>query len=230
MSYKSNYFATKHEADITKLNEGTGLEILLPQNIKENYALPDPALLQIYEDRQNRVLWLLGDVSEEGGYDWVDFILRCNREDRINELPPEDRRPIKLIVANYGGSLEMANTLISVIAISKTPIYGYAIGPVCSAASMIYLACHKKFALPNSYWLIHKGSCQPSGADFNTMMAAMDDYKKQVEELTQFYIDHTTFTEDEIRKNIEKDWYIYTDQAIEKGMCDGIITDIDELL
>lgn len=227
---KTNHYFAKNEnkANATKLNEGTEVEILLPQSIKENYSLPDPALLQIYEDRSNRILWLLGDVSEEQGYDWVDFILRCNREDR--GVAADDRKPIKLIVANYGGSLEMARTLISIIEISKTPIYGYAIGPVCSAASMIFLACQKKFALPTAYLMIHKGSCQQPNADYNTLMAAMDDYKKQIEELIQFYISHTTFTEAEIRQNIEKDWYIYTKEALEKGMCDALVSDIDELL
>ena len=211
-----------------KLNEGTELEILLPKSVNENYSLPDPALLQIYEDRSNRMLWLLGNVSEDEGYDWVDFILRCNREDK--GVAVEERKPIKLIVANYGGSLEMANTLISVIHLSKTPIHSYAIGPVCSAASMIYLACHKRFALSTAYFMIHKGSYQQFGADCNTVMAAMDDYKKRVEELIKFYISHTKFTDEEIRKNIEKDWYIYTDEALEKGMCDALVSDIDELL
>ncbi len=212
----------------TRLNEGTEIEIQLPDEISPNYQLPDPLLLQIYEDRAHRVLWLLNSVSEETGYDWVDFILRCNRADK--GIPVEERKPIKLIIANYGGSLEMARTLISIIEISKTPIYGYAIGPVCSAASMIFLACQKKFALPTAYLMIHKGSCQQPNADYNTLMAAMDDYKKQVEELIQFYIGHTQFTEDEIRKNIEKDWYIYTKEAVEKGLCDVIVDDIDELL
>ena len=124
----------------------------------------------------------------------------------------------------------MARTLSSIIEISKTPIYGYAIGPVCSAASMIFLACQKKFALSTAYFMIHKGSCQQPNADYNTLMAAMDDYKKQIEELIQFYISHTTFTEAEIRQNIEKDWYIYTKEALEKGMCDALVSDIDELL
>lgn len=214
----------------TLLNEGTPVEIRLPQTLNPSYELPDPALLQIYEDRANRVLWLLDEVSEESGYDWVDFILRCNREDK--DLAPAARRPIKLIVSNYGGSLQIAKTLISIIDISKTPVYGYAIGPVCSAASMIYLACHKRFALPAAFFVIHKGSCAPSESDFNTLMAAMDDYRKQVEELIQFYIQRTKMAEDEIRKNIEKDWYLYASDKsiIESGMVDAIIDDIDELL
>ena len=63
-------------------------------------------------------------------------------------------------------------------------------------------------------------------------MAAMDDYRKQVEELIQFYIQRTKMTEDEIRKNIEKDWYLYASDKsiIESGMVDAIIDDIDELL
>ena len=212
----------------TVLNEGTGVDIILPASIKENYSLPDPALLQLYEDRNNRILWILESVSEEEGYDQIDFILRCNREDR--GVPVEKRKPIKIIIANYGGSLEMANTMVSIIDISKTPIYGYAIGPVCSAATLIYLACHQRYALPNSYWVLHKGSYQGTGADYNTLMAAMDDYRKQIEELIQFYIKRTDFLETEIRTNIEKDWYIHLPQALDKGICNKVITDIEELL
>ena len=122
--------------------------------------------------------------------------------------------------------------LISMIKISQTPVWGIAIGPVCSAASMIYLATHKKLALPNAYWVIHKGSCQTEGGDYNTLMAAMDDYKKQVEELIKFYIGHTKFTEEEIKKNIENDWYLYANDplVLDKGICDKIIDDIGEML
>ena len=42
--FKTNHYFAKNEnkANATKLNEGTGVEILLPQSIKENYSLPAP--------------------------------------------------------------------------------------------------------------------------------------------------------------------------------------------
>ena len=33
--------------------------ITLPKNINPNLELPDPALIQLYKDRQNRVIWML---------------------------------------------------------------------------------------------------------------------------------------------------------------------------
>jgi len=54
--------------------------ITLPKNINPNMSLPDPALIQIYKDRENRVIWMLDEIGEEV-FDWVDFILDVNRED-----------------------------------------------------------------------------------------------------------------------------------------------------
>jgi ATP-dependent protease ClpP protease subunit len=44
-----------------------------------------------------------------------------------------------------------------------------------------------------------------------------------------FYTENTKYTEDEIEENIQTDWYIRMDEAIEKGLVDEVITDIDVL-
>ena len=45
--------------------------------------------------------------------------------------------------------------------------------------------------------------------------------------LMEFYIENTKYTEEEIEENIQTDWYIRIDEAIEKGLVDEVITDID---
>jgi ATP-dependent protease ClpP protease subunit len=45
--------------------------------------------------------------------------------------------------------------------------------------------------------------------------------------LIDFYIQNTKYTEEEIAENIQTDWYIRTEEALEKGIVDEIITDID---
>ena len=48
-----------------------------------------------------------------------------------------------------------------------------------------------------------------------------------MEMLINFYISHTKYTEEEIEENIQTDWYIRTKEALEKGIVDEIIDDID---
>lgn len=212
-------------SDAKVLNNGLGLEIRLPKTINENYSLPDPSLLQIYKDRENRVIWMLGDVGDEV-YDWVDFILDVNREDK--DIPIEKRKPIKCIIANEGGRMDPANTLVDIITLSKTPVYGIAIGVCASAASMIYLACHKRYALPKVTFVFHQGSCSNVGGTFNQLNSFMEDYKREIEQLTEFYKKHTTYSSDIIDKKLASgDWYIYVPEAIKNGVVDEIIEDID---
>ena len=197
----------------------------LPETVKPNLMLPDPDLLSIYEDRQNRTLWMLKEVGDES-YDWVDFIIRCNREDRT--LPPEQRKPIKCIIANYGGSLEEAKMLVEMIHLSKTPVWGIVIGMCASAASMIFLACHKRFATRNATIIIHKGSCENIGGSYAEVQQFMENYKKDIEALSTFYKEYTHIAPEEVDQRLnEGDWYIYVDEGVEKGLIDEIVTSID---
>jgi len=57
--------------------------------------------------------------------------------------------------------------LTSVIKLSRTPVYGIALGMVASAASIVYLGCHRRYALPNAYFILHRGSCEGIGGSYN---------------------------------------------------------------
>lgn len=204
--------------------------ITLPKQINPNLQLPDPALIQIYRDRQNRTIWMLDEIGDEV-YDWVDFILDVNREDEENQTPIEERKPIKCIIANHGGSADAANTLVDLITISKTPVYGYAIGMCASAASMVYLACHKRFALPSVTFLFHQGSCSNLSGNFSELKSFMDDYQTDIKNMTEFYKKHTTYAPAFIEDKLSKgDWYIRVNEALQNGIVDSLLTDITELL
>jgi ATP-dependent protease ClpP protease subunit len=110
---------------------------------------------------------------------------------------------------------------------SKTPVYGIALGCVASGASIIYLSCHEKYALPNSVFILHKGSCSGVSGTYDEIVAFARDYEKQIETLIEFYTNHTKYTEEEIEENIQTDWYIRVEEAVKKGIVDEIITNID---
>jgi ATP-dependent protease ClpP protease subunit len=110
---------------------------------------------------------------------------------------------------------------------SKTPVYGIALGYVASGASVIYLSCHKRFALENSVFVLHKGGCSGVSGTYDEVVAFVSDYEKQMEMLMNFYITNTNYTKEEIEDNIQTDWYIRTEEALKRGIVDKLITDID---
>ena len=188
-----------------------------------NLQLPDPGLLAYYRDLGCRVYWLTGEINQDN-YDLIQYIFRVNREDK--DIPVEKRTPIKIMFNSPGGELDVADAIVSVIELSQTPIYGYGIGLIGSAASQIFLSCHKRFALKTAYWILHKGSAVMSG-DYNSIANAMDDYHRQIEHLVKFYIEKTTYPSEIINDKIKSDWYIHTDEALKYNVIEQIIDDIN---
>ena len=191
-----------------------------------NLQLADPSLVNFYADINKRVYWLTEEIGEET-LDLVQYITRWNREDK--GMPIEERKPIRIIIDCGGGSLSISETLSNIIKMSKTPIYSIALGFVASGASVVHLSCHKKYALPNTVFVLHKGSCNGVSGTYDEIVSFARDYEKQIEMLMEFYIENTKYTEEEIEENIQTDWYIRMDEATEKGLVDEVITDIDIL-
>lgn len=195
---------------------------VLPDNA--TLQLADPSLVNFYTDLDNRTYWLSDEINNYT-FDLIQYIIRWNREDK--KLPVEKRKPIRIIIDCPGGHLSVSETLSNIIKMSKTPVYGIALGYVASGATVIYLSCHKKFALPNSVFVLHKGSCSGVSGTYDEIVAFARDYEKQMDMLINFYITNTKYTEKEIEENIQTDWYIRTEEALQKGIVDELITNID---
>lgn len=195
---------------------------VLPDNA--TLQLADPSLVNFYTDLDNRIYWLSDEINNYT-FDLVQYIIRWNREDK--DIPVDERKPIRIIVDCPGGHLSVSETVSNIIKMSKTPVHGIALGYVASGASVIYLSCHKKFALPNSVFVLHKGGCSGVSGTYDEIVAFARDYEKQMETLIDFYITNTKYTEEEIEENIQTDWYIRTEEALQKGIVDELVTNID---
>jgi ATP-dependent Clp protease protease subunit len=195
---------------------------ILPDNA--TLQLADPSLVNFYTDLDQRIYWLSDEINNYT-FDLVQYIIRWNREDK--GIPVEQRKPIRIIIDCPGGHLSVSETVSNIIKMSKTPVYGIALGYVASGASVIYLSCHKKFALENSVFVLHKGGCSGVSGTYDEIVAFVSDYEKQMETLINFYITNTKYTEEEIMDSIQTDWYIRTEEALQKGIVDELITEID---
>jgi len=110
-------------------------------------------------------------------------------------------------------------------------VWGIALGMCASAASMVYLACHKRYALPNVTFLFHQGSCSNLSGNYSELKAFMDDYQTDIKNLTEFYKTHTSYDPAIIENKMKLgDWYIRAQEALENGVVHEIVKDISILL
>lgn len=198
--------------------------VYVPTNVA-NQQLPDEELLAFYQDLENRVLWIDDEISDLSLL-YVKNILRWNKED--DGIPIEQRKPIKLLFHSVGGDLDIQAMISNIITLSKTPIIGIAMGMVASAAAYIFLNCHKRYMLPSSYFLFHKGSIGVNGSA-NDVLSLIEDYQEQLDTLIRKIVSSTDFTEKEVMDNIGMDWYVRAPLALEKKVVDKVIDDISDL-
>ena len=203
------------------------LDIAIPQNA-ENLQLPDPSLLQFYKNYENRIIWIDDEISTMT-LEYAKMIMQWNFEDKQNNIPIEERVPIKVVFFSPGGDLEVNNCLVDTIQLSTTPVIGINVGMAASSGCFIYLACHKRYTFPTAEFLIHKGAGQFAGT-YNDVVAAILNYQRQIEELGKFVLSRTKIPKDTFYENFENDWYLSANEAVEYGVADGIIKSLDDIL
>ena len=201
------------------------MEFLLPTGL-ENLQLADPSLALFYNNLEQRIIWLDQEV-DEACLDIIRNILRWNQEDK--DIAPKDRKPIRLFFFSPGGDLEVNNALIDTITLSKTPVWGINVGRCYSAAAFIFLACHERYCLASSQFLLHQGSGAFSGT-YQEILPQVMAYQEQIEKLAEFVAERSTYDMDEIAANITSDWYITADEGLEHGIYTHKVDSIDDLL
>ena len=59
----------------------------------------------------------------------------------------------------------------------------------------------------------------------------MEDYKEKIQEMISFYKEFTTYPPEVIEEKMKgSDWYIYPKEALNSGVCNKLIEDIDIFL
>lgn len=198
--------------------------VAIPESV-ENLQLPNPDLLTYYKDEQDRALWIEGEIGD-GLFELSKMIIRYNKEDK--DIPVEERKPIKIFINSPGGDLDSTLAFIGLMNISKTPIWTIDACWAYSAAGLILMAGHKRYALPNTECLIHSGSGQLGGS-YEQTTEQMKNYKYLVDKMRDFILSKTKIDQKLFKKNSQKDWYIYDDDMLELGIVDEIISDLDIL-
>lgn len=186
--------------------------------------------LMYLKDVKQRKLFIVTGIEQATVSDAVRNIMQFNADDK--GIDPSKRKPILLYIASCGGDVDAGFELIDTIMLSKTPVYTINIGYLYSMGFLIGLAGHKRFATPNAKFLMHDGSNMvwDSGSKVQDRM----DFQRRLDErIKKYVLDRSKVTEEEYDSKVRVEWYLFADEAKEKGFCDFIIgedCDIDEIV
>lgn len=189
-------------------------------------ALPDSDSVSKWALEKERRYCFDGDV----GSNLMAFerlVMRWNAEDK--DIPAEERKPIWLYIMSYGGDIDYMWMTLDLIKTSITPIYTVNIGVAASAASLIFIAGHKRFMMPSAKVVIHEGSAQLAG-DAVKVMDQSESYKKQLKQMKEFILSNTAIPRNQLMKKRNNDWELDATYCLENKACDVVISSIDEIL
>lgn len=202
-----------------------GVLVGIPESTA-NMQLPDPNLRDYYRDEQDRIFWLDENV-ENCAPDLIKMIMRCNKEDKGK--PVEDRMPIKIFIDSPGGDVTFMWSIINLIEMSKTKVITINYCTAYSAAAEILASGHERYALKGSHVMVHSGNCQYSG-QADVVESTKKYFDQVIKRTTDHLLNRTNINSRVFKKKASLDWYMNEEEALENGIVDKIIVDLDDIL
>ena len=165
---------------------------------------------------KERIIFLTGPIN-----DTVASLVSAQLLFLESANPNKD---IHLYENSPGGYVSSGLAMYDTMQFVKCDVSTMVIGQACSAGSLLAQAGAKgkRFALPHSKIMIHQPSGGYSGqaTDIDIHAAEILKTKKRLNDL---YVKHTGQPLDVIEKNMERDKFFTTQEALEFGLIDKII-------
>jgi ATP-dependent Clp protease, protease subunit len=165
---------------------------------------------------KDRFIYLNGFIDEDKAKDIIERLLELQNNDPLDE--------ITMIINSGGGEIYSMFAITDMMDIMHTPIRTVCLGSAMSAAQFIFTCGTpgKRYMTKHSSLMMHQVSGM-AGGTVKDVDAQVDEMRYLQKEMIKEIEGRSDLTVDEIKKFINTDFYIRPEQAIEFGLCDGII-------
>lgn len=158
------------------------------------------------------------------------MIMQWNKEDK--RLPRDCRKPIYIYINSDGGDVISGSQVLSSISTSTTPVITIGFAKCASMGSYILAAGHKRYCFPNTIVLYHDGQTEyvSSSNKGKDIQKFYDNLEKR---MTDFMIEHSNMSAEFLEEIKDREYYMFAEEAKERGIVDGIIgqdIELDSLL
>lgn len=194
---------------------------LITEMLNNTEELKDIECVSAVKDVLDRNM-ILGDIDNIAAEAVAHLIRFWNKADE--GIPIEDRKPIKLLIDSYGGSLVGGLMIADAIRLSKTPVYTVNAGTAYSAGLLVFITGHRRFCYPSASFLFHEGSTATAGfVDAGKFRNYAEFYDQLILRMKNYFLTYTDMTEELYKEKYKDDWWFFAEEAIENGFCDEIL-------
>lgn len=168
-----------------------------------------------------RTVFVTGEVNQEMAREVCE---------RLMAMAHVSDDPITVIVSSPGGHVESGDMIHDTIKFIKPTVKMLGTGWVASAGALIYVAADKenRFALPNTRFLLH----QPSGGvrgDATNINIQAEQIVQMRTRLNKIFAEATGLPLKKVEADVDRDFWLTCDAALEYGIVGKIINDHSEL-
>lgn len=180
-----------------------------------------------FDNEPSRSYVLSGDIDESSAYEVMKFIIFINEYDDYEEETVKDyvRKPIKLYINSFGGSVYDGFAIIGIMENSKTQIHTYAYGSVMSMALLIFVTGNYRFANRFVSFMYHEILDQPVYEKLSALSENIEESRRIMtmydgQLLSKSFLKKKQL--DDHKKN-KSDWYMTAETGQKYGFVDEII-------
>lgn len=168
---------------------------------------------------KDRIVFVGAEIEDQLANSIVAQLLFLSAED-----PDKD---IHMYINSPGGSVTAGFSIYDTMQLIKPQVNTICTGMAASFGSLLLLAGAKgkRYALPNSEIMIHQphGGAQGQASDIAIRAKRI---LKLRESLVQITADRTGQTIERVQRDMDRDYYMSAEEAVEYGIIDKIITNL----
>jgi ATP-dependent Clp protease protease subunit len=145
-------------------------------------------------------------------------------------LDQENHQPIRVLVTSPGGHVDSGFAIHDVMRFVKSPVIGIGVGWVASIAVPILLGAErdKRFALPNTRFLLHQPSGGAGGQAADIRIEAQEILKIR-HRINQLIAEETGQPLEKVERDSDRNFWMTAEEALRYGLITRIISHVGEL-
>ena len=149
---------------------------------------------------------------------------------RLIALAEESDAPISVLISSPGGHVESGDAIHDVIRFVRAPVTTLGTGWVASAGTHVFLAAPKerRLCLPNTRFMIHQPGGGAGGPATDIAIQAKEILRTR-ERVAKVIARQTGQTREKVLADMERDFWMSAEEAIDYGLVSKIIQSSREL-
>jgi ATP-dependent Clp protease, protease subunit len=171
---------------------------------------------------KSRFVLVFGEIDHE--------LARVTCE-RLIALAEESDAPVRVLVSSPGGHVESGDAIHDMIRFVRAPITTIGTGWVASAGTHIFLAAPKerRVCLPNTRFMIHQPSGGAGGRAADIAIQAKEMLRTR-ERVARAIARETGQPLDKVSADMDRDYWMNAEEAIEYGIVSRVVKGHQELV